>query len=97
MPKMVCVKCEVALRPKKNGVYVQEMYMENKKTYKIWCADLWKCPICRAEIVSGFGSEPKMFAFQGDADAEIERLKQLGRIVIKDQELKYLDVKWEDE
>ncbi len=52
MPKIVCVKCEVEYRPEKNGVTVEEM--ANFGSYKLWNADLLKCPKCGNEIVGGF-------------------------------------------
>jgi predicted RNA-binding Zn-ribbon protein involved in translation (DUF1610 family) len=60
----VCVKCEVELRPEKNSVGLVD-YMtlgegEDEKTdpSQVWEADLWKCPVCGYEIVTGFGNSP---------------------------------------
>jgi len=55
MPNMVCAKCECELKPKSNDVRVVEYFLKPPKPYKIWCADLWVCPKCGVEIVSGFG------------------------------------------
>jgi len=52
----VCSKCEIELRPIKNGVQVVEHSVNGP--YKIWDADEWECPECRARIVMGFGANP---------------------------------------
>jgi len=51
----VCVKCQVELTPEKNGVGLLDM--ASFGPYKIWEADLWKCPVCNYEIVVGFGRD----------------------------------------
>jgi hypothetical protein len=55
MPKMVCPDCQCEYKVLKNGVYVIEM--ASLLPYKIWTADLWKCPDCNKEIVAGFARE----------------------------------------
>ena len=53
MPKMVCSKCEVELRPSLKGVNVLET--QGKTTpYQIWSADEWECPKCGIKVVAGF-------------------------------------------
>ena len=49
----VCIKCQCELKPEWNGVGVVD-YAEYGP-YKIWDADLWKCPKCGYELVVGFG------------------------------------------
>lgn len=56
MPKMVCVSCEVELKPQENGVIVIEMASFGE--CKVWYADVWKCPKCEIETVAGFGNNP---------------------------------------
>lgn len=53
-----CAKCEVDLKPEKNGVWLIELFQNDTEPYAIWHADLWKCPICRVEIISGYGKNP---------------------------------------
>ena len=48
----VCAKCEVEMRPEKNGVGVLDM--AEFGPYKIWDADLYKCPKCGYEVIVGF-------------------------------------------
>ena len=43
--------------------------------YKLWTGDLWECPDCRHQLVSGTGREPILEHYQ---DGFAERVKQLG-------------------
>ena len=58
----VCVKCECEMRPEQNGVglldYFNPSDSDTPQPYRIWDADLWKCPKCGFEIVTGFGQRP---------------------------------------
>jgi len=56
--KVVCEKCEIEFRPEKNGVHVHELMCQDTEIYKIWDADLWKCPGCGMLVVAGFGQKP---------------------------------------
>jgi len=49
----VCVKCQVEMKPEKNGVGVLDITAFGP--YKIWVADKWKCPKCGYEVIVGFG------------------------------------------
>lgn len=64
MPKIVCVSCEVEYRPETNGVLVNET--ASFATYKLWHADLLKCPKCHNLIIAGFASEPLAEHWQDD-------------------------------
>lgn len=86
MPKSVCVNCEVELKPEHNGVIVAEMMRENTAIYKLWEADLWKCPECGLEIVLGFGAMPFMEHYEGDINAKLEEIKESGKRIIYDKE-----------
>ena len=88
MPKSVCVKCEVELRPEKNGVIVAEMFQNNEKIYKLWEADLWKCPLCYFEVVLGFAQSPFQEHFQGNCEKIVDELFLKGRTIIYDKEVK---------
>ena len=87
MPTPICVKCETELRPEENGVTVAEMFQDNEKVYKLWEADIWWCPVCGFKVVIGFANNPFKQYFDGDADAELERLKQSGKTVVYNYEL----------
>lgn len=87
MPKMVCVKCEVEFRCEKNGVKVAEMFNHNTRVYKVWNTDKWKCPICRVEVIAGFGQEPIMEHFEGDIDKFLLDIKNRGEEVVYDKDI----------
>jgi hypothetical protein len=56
MPRPVCVKCEVEYRVAKNEVLVEERY--GFAQYRLWFADLWRCPKCGHKLIVGFGRTP---------------------------------------
>lgn len=72
MLKPVCVDCQRFFRMKKSGVWFVESMPGPGHTrpepgtaeprswvpYKVWVADLWACPGCGHEVLSGFGSGP---------------------------------------
>jgi len=89
MPRPVCVKCEVELRPEENGVVVAEMFQQNKEVAKLWYADLFKCPICGIEVIYGFGNAAFKHHFDEDFNATLEELKKNGKHIIYNKELKY--------
>lgn len=68
----ICVKCEKEMRPKKNGIWVEE-HSGYDNPYKIWRADLWYCPNCNTEIISGFGFNEVSEHFETD---EYDKLKE---------------------
>lgn len=80
MPKAVCAKCNVSLRPETNGVAVAEMFQDDREIYKIWDCDLWKCPGCGVEIILGFADRPLTEHFSDNFDAALayfrEKLKK---------------------
>jgi len=49
----ICASCEIEYRPEKNGIRVCEH--ASFGPYKIWQADLWKCPKCGHLLIHGFG------------------------------------------
>ena len=55
MPKLLCSRCQVELKPVLNGVQVIEM--ASFGPYKLWQADEWGCPSCKVNIVAGFSRE----------------------------------------
>jgi len=59
----ICVKCEIELRPKKNGVFLEET-RHYDLPYKIWHADLLECPSCGFQIITGFGRDPSAEHFE---------------------------------
>jgi len=70
----ICVKCQVEMRPETNGVGLLDMFEEptgsrtKYSPYKLWDADLYKCPTCGHEIVTGFGQNPISEHYQQNFD-----------------------------
>lgn len=62
IPKATCYSCNVPFRPKKNDITVQANSGFGPY-YKI-AADLWYCPECNAEIITGFAHEPIIAAHE---------------------------------
>lgn len=52
----VCVKCEVRMARSKIGVNAE--LMAGKEGYQIWSGDLYRCPLCDFEVLTGFGFKP---------------------------------------
>jgi len=57
MKKPVCVKCNRGMIPHKIGVEIVELYLVDQP-YKIWPADIVKCPECGHEIAWTDLSDP---------------------------------------
>jgi len=55
--KTICVKCNWAMVKEFAGVLVAELYMDDREIYKLWYADLFRCPICRTEVISDFAEK----------------------------------------
>ncbi len=69
MPSPVCAKCHVEMRCAKNDFIVEEM-ADTEFPYRVWFADLWRCPTCAAEVVTGFAPKPWGEHFQPDYSAK---------------------------
>lgn len=64
----ICVPCKVQMKVRKNGVDLELMAGSNP--YQIWSGDLYECPRCSVQIVSGFGKEPVAQHFQAERYAK---------------------------
>ena len=73
MPRPVCVKCKIEYRPEKIDIIAEEMVQFG--SYKLWCADLWKCPICGHQLISGYGREAYAERFEPDYREKQEACK----------------------
>jgi len=68
MVKMICVDCSesegraIFMKLKKSGVKIRYGYYGG-----YFRADLWECPRCRVQIITGFG-DTEVF----DPDAEVD-------------------------
>jgi len=76
----VCAKCQVELRPKKNGVEMVEMAHFGPSA--IHQADLWSCPECGLEVVVGFAKGPHIRHYQPEFEGVLDRLRQNTSILV---------------
>lgn len=62
----ICVKCQVAYKPKRNGVFVEVMGGKrlHRFSYQVFHGDLVECPKCGHQIVTGIGKNPVKEQFQ---------------------------------
>jgi hypothetical protein len=51
------------------------------KPYKLWSGDLWECPGCGTQTVSGVGRGPVAEHFQPDFADQLERVRQHQELV----------------
>ena len=89
MPKLVCPECKCEYRPKENGVIVIEY--ASFGPYKVWFADLWRCPGCDKTTVAGFPEMPLREdhyseGFREWLDTLCEQAKKNGTSIIEDYE-----------
>ena len=57
MSVQICVECNRKMRVEKNGV-VWEDLIPPDVPYKLYMADLWKCPGCDWQIITGSATTP---------------------------------------
>lgn len=89
--KPICVRCERFMRPERNGYYFLEgMPIINGaepgswKPYKLWAGDLWRCPTCHYQTITGVPTHPIAEHYQPGFDELVERLGAR-RLLIKDR------------
>ena len=73
---VLCVACGVVMRVKQNSVTVEEL-MSDDEPYKLWDADLFECPVCGVEVITGFGRLPIAEHYQPRYAEQRERLAPL--------------------
>jgi len=85
--KPICVPCQRFYRIKKAGyAFIEGMPKagthhvqagrkepENWEPYKLWFGDLWECPDCRAQIITGTGLNPMSEHYKPDF---LEKMKR---------------------
>lgn len=74
-PNTVVCGCSRIMRVKKNGITVEET-TESGEPYRLWSADLWACPNCGIEVISGFGRHPVAEGYEGRYTAVRAQLDQ---------------------
>lgn len=66
----ICVKCQVAYKPKRDGVFVEVMgggrgtLPLHRFSYQVFHGDLVECPNCGHQIVVGIGKNPVKQQFE---------------------------------
>ena len=80
MPVMICSACNVKLEAFKNDVYLDETAQFGH--YKLWVGDLYKCPGCGVEIVSGLGKAPIAEHYEERFEQIMEEIKANNRKVV---------------
>jgi len=76
MPTLVCAVCCIPMRPKKNGVDLA-CHIRDGSYYYTVSADLYVCPKCGHEVVTGFGQQPFHRATDSDSRPEADFNVQL--------------------
>jgi hypothetical protein len=69
----VLCACGRFMRCKKNAVAVEEL-TDDGAPYRLWDADLFECPGCHVQVITGFARQPFAEAFQPTYDAMRRRL-----------------------
>ena len=72
---VVC-QCGRIMRVLKNSVTVEEL-MDDGASYRLWDADLFRCPDCGVEIITGFGKGPMAEHYEPTYEAQRARLAPL--------------------
>jgi acetone carboxylase gamma subunit len=78
---MICVPCKKIYRPKRNGVYLEEMmpsgdaYGPAWMPYKLWVSDMLECPGCGHRVLAGIPFLPIREHFMPDYE-ETKKLLQ---------------------
>ncbi len=90
MAGLVCLKCRVFLRAKKTGVIIEEGMPLGEPLgdglyakwgpYKLWHADLFECPSCNFELVTGFARKPIAEHYEPDYAAQVARFPPICRV-----------------
>lgn len=65
--------CGRFMTVKKNAVTVEEQ-LEDGDPYKLWDADLYECPQCGWQVITGFAQLPLAEHYQDTYEAQRRRL-----------------------
>jgi hypothetical protein len=57
---------------------------ERWQPYKAWWGDLWECPDCRAQIISGVGNVAAKERHQDGFDDLVKEVEHTTKLMIKD-------------
>ena len=73
-PRPICVKCERTMIPVQNGCYAILMAYEPPKIYEVYHTDMYRCPVCMAEVLTGMAQDPVLVHYREDFDEAIKEL-----------------------
>jgi hypothetical protein len=91
--RLVCQKCQIELRPKRNGVAAEAMTVDGP--YQLFVADLMACSGCGLEVVAGFGSRPIVEHFQAEYAQAVKNWSPVVRFWANQQERERYEA-WRD-
>ena len=77
MTKIVCVKCQTEYSSALSDIGVVVVEMAGERVYKLWMADLARCPGCGAEVVGAFADNP--LSRDKEAAQQLEEIKRIGK------------------
>ncbi len=95
--KVLCVKCRVELRNVHTGVYVNETAGNPPRSYKLWHADLYACPVCGMRMIVGFGNSPIMCEYEPGFDEFLKKVRVDGTVIDDNEEFIPLSIDGERE
>ena len=94
--KPICIPCQRFMRPKRNGYYFIEGMPHGEDwdgtsgkdspgwlPYKVWVGDLYECPDCHAQAISGVARLPVSEHYLPDFQDLIARTGA-DRLMVKD-------------
>lgn len=61
----VCVKCGIEMKRIKSGVVALTQFQNPPQPYQAFMADLFECPDCQNQVLSGYGDKPCWQHFEG--------------------------------
>jgi hypothetical protein len=77
MPQPACVPCERLMKCVQTGAFLEEL-KENGDPYKLWACDVFACPTCGREVVTGYGGEPiATVAKRQDYDQTVKNVSRI--------------------
>lgn len=76
----VCTKCQIELRPHKNGVIVVAMATFGPSEF--YSADEWYCPLCGWKGIFGFGSVLASHC-EPDFEDKLAKEEKKGRVIYR--------------
>ena len=93
MEQTVCGRCQVYLKPRHNGIVVENVTADHKSISLIK-ADLMECPECGQHIIARFGAGPYVYAGQVDYAEKLKAAHDGIIIQVKECELPLVNIEF---